>query len=439
MRCIMETMSVEQKKLSLDRFSKRTDKQPALYFVGRRDILTGIEDTVGEMRRLIDGREMSDIIRSRTNLSDELTWLVQGAPGAGKSALLSHLRQSWAQRSAGPISIRVSTKDLKDEAGLTAVIADYIRSGGADYLNRIKNLEMEGGPDLGVIGVNIRNAETKPRGALTLRHLWRLYDRSLMETVRDHLPERYRSALPVLRPVVLTIDEIQNLRPEGEELLSYLHLGEHGLPIMMVLAGLAWSQSRLAEAGISRLSEGQMRTLAPLSESEAAESVRHLLEAHQIKGFEDAAIAGKIAAWSNGWPQHLHNYMCVLAQELRDNDCNLIRVDEARVRGAGDLMRKNHYVNRLISSRITACANLLADIAEVIGKDGCDESMILKLLRKRPWDEERDPAETMSQDMKPQEFIGEMIRAGIIHRENDRVIMPIPSFQQHLIDRRLSN
>ncbi len=435
----MIAMWNEEKERGLTEFSKRSDKEYALYFVGRRDVISGIEDTVDQMRRLMAGRAASNLVGCGLNLSDQRTWLVQGAPGAGKTALLSHLRQIWERRKDGPVSVSLDPLDLEDESELTHVIANRIRSDGGEILKRVRTRELAGGLNFWGGGFDFRTAETERQGALTLRDLWRLYDRRLSDVIRDHLPKKIRSGVSALRPVVLMVDEVQKLGPEGEKLLLRIHLGRHGLPIVAVLAGLAWSQTRLAEAGISRLSQGHVRTLRTLAGAEAAEAVRLLLEKYEIEGSGDAAIAGKIAAWSNGWPQHLHNYMRVLATELRDGKGDLAAVDENRLRAEGNRMRKDYYARRLISSSITACVNLLADVAEMIGEGGCSEPELLDLLGERVWKEKQKSADCMPRSMEPQEFVGEMIRAGIIHKEKRRIIIPIPSFRQHLIESRLND
>ena len=83
------------------------------------------------------------------------------------------------------------------------------------------------------------------------------------------------------------------------------------------------------------------------------------------------------------------------------------------------------------------CFNLLADVAETIGRDGCTENIILAMLREHRWDNERDPAEIMPENMTPREFIDEMSQSGIVHSESRRIIIPIPSFRQYLINGRL--
>ncbi len=429
----------EEQIRSLRKIKNRTDKEHALYFVGRQDIIAGIENTVAELQESVAGRTVNELLAADVPLSDQRTWLVQGAPGAGKTALQSHLRQIWRQRENGPIAIQISIRDLKDESVLTRKLADRIRHRGAELLTHVRNLELAGrltleGGEIGVKADKAKQSETPCLG-----DLWRLYDRGLWARIRSHLSDRFRPGASVLRPVVLLFDEIQKLHPQGEELLLHLHLGEHGLPMVAMLAGLAWSRVRLKEAGLSRFSYGHVRTLAPLAEPEAADAVHRLLQDHHIVGHEDAAIAGKIARWSNGWPQHLQNYIGVLAGELADRKGDLTQLDETRIRREGDLARKSYYQERLTDSRIRACVNLLAEVAEMIGEDGISESKLLDLLEERTWVAGQKSADKMPQDMKPQEFVDQMIKNGMIHSEDDHITIPIPSFRMHMIGRRVTS
>ncbi len=426
----------EEQIRSLRKIENRTDKEHALYFVGRQDIITGIENTVAELQELITGRTAAELFAADVTLSDQRTWLVQGAPGAGKTALQTHLRQIWGQRENGPIAIQVSIRDLKDESVLTHKIADRISHQGAALLTQVRNLELSGQLTLAGGGITVKTDRAKQSETLRLGDLWRLYDRGLWARIRAYLPDQYRSEASVLRPVVLLFDEIQKLHPEGEELLLHLHLGEHGLPMVAVLAGLAWSRARLKEAGLSRFSYGHVRTLAPLAETEAADAVHRLLQDHHIKGYQDVDIAGKIARWSNGWPQHLQNYISALAGEVADRKGDLTQLDEVRIRRKGDLARKSYYQERLTDSRIRACENLLAEVAEVIGEGGTKESTLLSLLDERSWEVKLHPADKMPQHMESQEFIDQMVKNGMVHSEDGRIVIPIPSFRQHLIDRR---
>ena len=331
-------MLSEENRQSLNDISERSDKAPALYFVGRQDVLSGIEKTIGQIEKLIGNKSPAEIAESGINLSDQLTWLVQGAPGAGKTALHSHLRMTWAKQTDGPIAFRINTKDLKNEVSLTELIANNIKKGGAEMLNSIRVLELGGGFRWFGLGADVKTTESQQKSPLTLRDLWRLYDKDLFDSIKEQFHEQFNSEQTAakFRPVVLLIDEVQALESDEESMLRHLHLGDHGLPILVVMAGLAWSRTRLREAGISRLAKGHVKTLGPLGEEEVAEAVRRMLEEHDIEGFQDADIAGKIAKWSNGWPQHLSNYMCVLASELAAKDGELSMIDEDKVRTVGD-------------------------------------------------------------------------------------------------------
>ncbi len=66
----MEAMWNEEKERGLTEFSERSDREEALYFVGRPDLIAGIEKTVGQMWRLVAGKEVSDLVSSGLNLSD---------------------------------------------------------------------------------------------------------------------------------------------------------------------------------------------------------------------------------------------------------------------------------------------------------------------------------------------------------------------------------
>ena len=70
----------------LSDFVGSTDREPALFFVGRQDVL-------GQIKRDLE-RRLRHWRAGREGAWQGGTWLIQGAPGAGKTALLSHLKQT---------------------------------------------------------------------------------------------------------------------------------------------------------------------------------------------------------------------------------------------------------------------------------------------------------------------------------------------------------
>ncbi len=234
------------------------------------------------------------------------------------------------------------------------------------------------------------------------------------------------------------IDEVQVFKPEDVALLFKLHNGKHGLPILAVLAGLAYSKSLLAKEKISRFAtsngRSHVQTLGPLQAGEAAEAVRTMLNGYRIKGRNNSDLPDKIGEWSNEWPQHLFHYMAGLANQLKDNNFDLANVDEAAVRSFGDGCRMQYYNGRLDDSSISKCTLLLAEVAQTIGASGYHLADLEAMLEDRVWEKSNIRA-TMPKNMEPTEFIDAMIFAGMVHRVDTTLTIPIPSFRQYLIDR----
>ena len=68
-------------------FSEPSDREPAAFFVGRADETEDIERALARALRHAQAGQRSA----------GATRLIQGAPGAGKSALLAHLEKKWTQ------------------------------------------------------------------------------------------------------------------------------------------------------------------------------------------------------------------------------------------------------------------------------------------------------------------------------------------------------
>ncbi len=126
--------------------------------------------------------------------------------------------------------------------------------------------------------------------------------------------------------------------------------------------------------------------------------------------------------------------MAGLANQLKVNNRDLARVDEAAVRSFGDRCRLQYYRDRLGNSPISDCRQLLADVARLIGTEGCSRLKLVSFLRGRTWETDPDSESVMLENMKPIGFIEEMVVAGLVHRLDTNLIIPIPSFRQYLID-----
>ena len=135
----------------LKRFSSRLltkDRGESLFFSGRSQEIENIELTIeGVMERLRLGKPKP--------ASDE-TWLFQGPPGVGKSALLEKLEDRWkAKETEGtPIAVPLRPDIILNQANLVAKIADAVAAANddsetADKLHQIVSVDRVGSTDIG--------------------------------------------------------------------------------------------------------------------------------------------------------------------------------------------------------------------------------------------------------------------------------------------------
>ena len=423
--------------VAIGEYKNRNDKEKAIFFVGRETIAAGIKSTVASIERRIKTETLDTEIQSGMVLSSQETWLIQGAPGAGKSALLSHLESGWRARDDGPVTVRIAPNNLRNENSVTREIADrIIPNKGAKILNTVRSVEASAGINLGITTGGKVTANEQST-SLELRDLAQLYS-SDIATVFKLLLEGESPKHPKLRPIVVMIDEVQFFEPEDVPVLRKLHTGEHGLPILALLFGLAYSESMLAAEKISRFAKtgevSHVQTITSLEPGEAAASVRAMLNGYQIKGRHNTDLPEKIDSWSDGWPQFLEHYMIALTKQLNANDLDLAKIDESVVRSFGDANRAEYYRDRLQNSPISPCKVLLKEVVQLIKPDGSEIEEIVNMLSKHRWVEGK-LSSTMPEGMKPMEFIEAMIVSGVVHRLDTILTIPIPSYRQYLIDR----
>ena len=314
-------------------------------FAGRRGVVADIEATAATtLARWRNGRQFPGLTR-----------VVQGAPGAGKSSLLAHLRGKWeAARAAGdpgaPVAVNIGLLDLRDPDSFVDEVGRKVPASiGKRYVPVIAGALVK----LVTPGTRLSEEAEKEVRALAER--------------RD-LPH----------PVVLMVDEAQNARPYESEsaLFAHLHEGHFArLPVLPVLAGLGHLREHLGRPGIrlSRFSNelGSIHTLGALSDGE----VRELFDGW-LDRFGVSATAGGAVRWadalvrdSQGWPMHTNHFLTALAGQLllpgsdpgrlAPADLDAVRRDAARRRLA---YYDTRYDNALVQERGRQVAEAMATI-----------------------------------------------------------------------------
>ena len=235
---------------------------------------------------------------------------------------------------------------------------------------------------------------------------------------------------PLTRPVVLLVDEAQNTPGDpggdgGTRLLGEIHDGRHGLPIVAVLGGLGDSKQVMARRGISRFARDAVHSLPRLAETECAEAVKRFFDSHRIAGGGEARTRWqrRVSEACNGWPQHLHNYLCGAARALADAGGDLERAELDVALAAGDEWRRQYYDARLEGVNADFPA-----VAEVVGRIPESGAAMHRIVE---WCHEATGATRAGTELHTR-----MIHDGVLHEmPGGLVTCPIPSFRRYILTR----
>jgi len=396
----------------LEEFSGLNEKQHTPFYAGRENIIKKI---LGATK--IAARRAASGERPKGE-----TWVVQGAPGAGKTALLEELGRDPESRGCEPwkedmpVVSTLPLASLDSERETTRIIAKSLLE-GADARYR-QATEREGRVALGIFGGSI----SRGRATVTAP------PEATLDSLNDLPSECWR------RPLIVTVDEVQDVTPSALNVLRQLHLGEHGLPIIPVYGGLANSANMLDQLPLTRIVPEQIVLLEGLKPSEARRAIERLLDECNVKNRHKTMIAKKLAEQTEGWPQHLHNGMRVLAKALVETGGNMDRVCESEVLEEEAKIRENRHEARktpemeevpvFVARLMTAALRQKMKLPELL-----EQMAFLSKAGKRA--DERLP-----EDMSAKEFLNDhLVRKGALHKNSGNVfVCPIPCFSRHLIE-----
>ena len=245
--------------------------------------------------------------------------------------------------------------------------------------------------------------------------------------------------------VCVMIDEIQNVKAPGLDVLEQMHLGEHGLPIVPVLAGLGNALDALDGIGLSRMADESVRGIGALSPEEAAVIAERMLDEC---GVDRAGANFGWPAWlaerSEGWPQHLHNGMAALAQELVRAGGALSDVGGAAVEALESRRRERSY-SRRVSWQMDSSVALVAGTLDNLTGGAPPEADTTWTAAEIEWhirglaeeNADRAPGWALPDGMTAPAFFGHLVHKGVFHRDgkDGPYVCPIPSLASYLVRR----
>jgi len=435
----------------LRKFIQTEEKEHTLFYAGRESLIQRIVQSARNVAAGVDnGRR-----------GKGLTWLVHGAPGAGKTALMEEIGKNpgtrgyprkplspgWEER--GPLVVSLDAQDLEDgEAETVKIIADRLAETTAAGKPFAEPIEREREFSLGYRSLASwrrgQKTVTAPPGA-TFRAL---------KALTGHLKGR---------PIILTIDEIQDVTSRSASVLAKLHSGNHGMQILPVCGGLSNSKNVLENmlktsrndgkgGGLSRIVPERIALLGRMHRQEAEEAVKKMLDECNIRNWHRSDIPSILARNTEGWPQHLHNGMRILAQLLVKTDGDLSKVDPCELERREAIRRRESHENRK-TDEMEESHVYVARVMSAATSSKMNRGELLSAMEKiSEKGEERD--ERLPEGTGARSFLTEhLMRKGALHQQvlggtdspkhNDNgreastkriFASPIPCFATHLIE-----
>lgn len=356
------------------------DRGPARYFHGRIQIF----------------RDFEKLLERSIQARGGTTFLIQGAPGAGKSALLAECET--LARSAGWKVADIGVGALWDSGKLL----DSLRLGE-------KNNSTEKSIRIGlknIFGWGYKNTWPQP-------------------TVNNILKGDRR-------PLLLILDEANALGEDGVpptnhradtiEVLGAIHNGKLGRPAVLLAAGLGTTAKAFESLKIARFARNCSVELGALGkEAERAVIQDWLNKEGGAKG-DPATWIDAIAKEAHGWPHHILSYVDPAAvDQLKADGGSMTAGGLRNVLQAGREIRSAYYEQRARDFSWKQRRNLAELILRVPAEHGLDEEDILESLTQEYGPE------------KSKDLFRNALDRGIIHKQKGRYKVPIPSMRRWLI------
>ncbi len=283
------------------------------------------------------------------------TVIFQGAPGAGKSALMQECMEAVRQHSTPQepwVAVSVSASSLKSSLEVIAALVDAADA-ESRRLSRLSSSASKLEP-LSNLGKRLYDELSQRDFSLAGVAVG---GKSQTESDADVLPAGlFRHAAPLLEDFrfVVFVDEAQNtpVHEMTKAVLDCLHRDPHGIHLVAAFFGLSGTEEVLGECGLSRLGRGRVVNLEPLSKNQSKGSFTRMLNAYHRGTREEKSFwAEALTDLSQGWPQHINRVGVAAGHVLSSNGRVLKRVLLDRVLELGVEQKNKYYAQRLEAGR----------------------------------------------------------------------------------------
>ncbi len=302
------------------------------------------------------------------------TIVVEGPPGAGKSALMCQFMEEMRSLpptevgvrrwlpvllSAGDAESPPSIADAIDEAIVGQLAADLLAadkhpSKPSETTGLVEKLSEYWGGDITLSRARMRAKEFFDRGGSFMGFSLGASREGPPSSISEAAGRR-RAAWHSWQ-IVLMIDEAQGIRAgkphAGQGTLSALHQGIARAPVSFCAFGLPGTLMALADVDVSRPSGGRTIHLGGLDEAAARQTVNRCFQAFGVSN--SAPWGDAIIERAANWPQHLALYLNAAIRQISGNNPSEMNTEHADLQVAmreGDQGRAKYYGQRLARIR----------------------------------------------------------------------------------------
>ena len=409
---------------------------------------SGREAEIGVFRRVVNA-----LSRGRRG---NATVVVEGPPGAGKSALMCQFmeemlslppteaeRRRWlpVPLSASAAESPPNIADAIDEAIVGQLAGALLATGDRppkprETASLVSQLSEYWGGDINAARARAKAKTFFDRGASIMGFSLGASREGPPRSVSEAAARR-RAAWQSWQ-IVLMIDEAQGLvagEPHtGEGTLSALHQGIVRAPVSFCAFGLPGTLAALADVGVSRPSGGRTIHLGGLDDGAARQMVNRCFTSFGVEN--EAPWREAILERAANWPQHLAFYLNsavrqIVARSPDHRDAG--RADLALAMREGDRGRARYYGQRMvrIRRRHGGFEKLARELVPLLRERGgrLPYSDLFDLV------EEIGARASLLSGTNATEFIRDAEHGGLLASSDDgeTYAMPIPSFAGHLL------
>ena len=414
-------------------YDRRRDRATPPVFVGRAEELAFLHQTVAAAKSGAEG----------------ITAVVQGVPGAGKSALCSQFEQEARAASGDDAPVVVVAKDCRffdlTPVSMAKELAADVPA-RMDLLRRLPGFEKTEDHVRQAIGV--ASVLLKRGSSLDLAmQAMSLDESSSLGTTLDTFAEKM---WPAGITLVLSIDEMQSMEDTFlvRRNLREIHGKRFRTNIAIVGFGLQDTAARLRRLGLSRLGSHQVETLGCMSRADASllvdETFDHLRLTSEDKDWRGYANA--LGFGADDWTSWRNSARAMILEESVDFPHHLVNGIRAVCRialaGVGHLGEeqlaslrqqcresKKAYYNARLEPLANHTMALAAALHKANAAGEVDAAVVLNAL------EESDNNGRRTDDNRATEVLNGLLGSGLLtSRGTTMVGVEIPSLTRYLAD-----